>query len=142
MSNEPNDEPKIIVDEDWKSQIEREKQQADAAAASSTETPAAAESTEAAAAEPPMGELPPVSFEIHVSSIATQVLVALGQLADPIEGKPRINLDFAKFQIDMLEMLEEKTKGNLSIPENNMLKDAVHQLRMMYVAVKEQDGQK
>lgn len=144
MSNDPSDKPKIIVDEDWKSQVEREKKEADAAstdAAPASDSAAPVAKTDEPVTDQAIGQLPPVSFEIHVSSIATQVLVALGQLDDPVEGKPRVNLDFAKFQIDMLAMLEEKTKGNLSGDEANMLEEAVHQLRMMYVAVKDQTAQ-
>ena len=134
MSNDPSDKPKIIIDEDWKTQVEREKQETEATAAG--ETPAPEET--APPSDQPMGQLPPVSFEIHVSSIATQVLVALGQIDDPIEGKPRVNLDFAKFQIDMLVMLQEKTKGNLNDAESQMVDDAVNQLRMMFVQVQQQ----
>ena len=49
-----------------------------------------------------------------------------------------MNLDFAKFQIDMLVMLQEKTKGNLNDAESQMVDDAVNQLRMMFVQVQQQ----
>ncbi len=132
MANAPDNEPKIIVDEDWKTQVEREKQQAQAAKDDPDSEASAQNAT---------GELPPASFQIHVSSLATQVLVALGQLNDPIEGKPRINFEFAKFVIDTIAMLQEKTKNNLSDEEAVMLEESLHQLRMIFVAVKDQPPQ-
>ena len=61
-------------------------------------------------------------------------MAALGQLPDPIEGKPVVRKELAKFQIDMLAVLEEKTKGNLSAEESSMLTDVLHKLRMAFVA--------
>ena len=134
-----SEKPKIIIDEDWKTQVEREKQEAaDAEGAEAASDVSAADSKPQSAVGPE--DIPPASFEMHVSSIATQILMAMGQFPDPMseEGKPMpINLDLAKFHIDTLAMLEEKTKGNLSSEEAAMLTDALHQLRMMFVHVQQ-----
>ena len=65
-------------------------------------------------------------------------MAAMGQLPDPITGKPEIRMKFAKHHIDMLAILQEKTQGNLSPQEEQMLEDSLHQLRMMYVTVQNQ----
>ena len=124
---------KIIIDEDWKSQVETEreqlKQKADEPANDVEAQPASA------GAE---GEIPPASFQFLVSSIATQVMFAMGQIPDPNTGQGMVDLELAKHHIDMLGVLDEKTKGNLSADESKMLTEALHQLRMAFVAVQEQ----
>ncbi len=124
---------KIIIDEDWKSQVETEreqlKQKADEPAGDGEEQPADAGAT---------GEIPPASFQFLVSSIATQVMFAMGQIPDPNTGQAMVDLELAKHHIDMLSVLDEKTKGNLSDDESKMLTEALHQLRMAFVAVQEQ----
>ena len=68
-----------------------------------------------------------------VNSIATQVFVSLGQVENPLSGKKDIDLDSAKFSIDLLRMLADKTKGNLTGPEDRYLKGVLSELRMLYV---------
>ena len=63
-------------------------------------------------------------------------MALLGQMPDPGSGKTSINKPYAKHYIDTLDMLSEKTKGNLSDDEKKMLSEALHALRMMYVNVK------
>ncbi len=67
--------------------------------------------------------------------MVTQAMVGLGVLADPVEGKPVPHLDFARHQIDMLGVLQEKTKGNLTQEETEMLEGSLHQLRMMFITI-------
>ncbi len=124
MSEEsnPTDDPKIIVDDDWKSQVEQEKE---ALAEQSTESPEVPEA---------MQELPPASFLVLLSTLATQAMAAMGIFPDPMTGKPNVNLPMAKHFIDCLSMLKEKTEGNLTEEEEGHLRDALHQLRMQYVA--------
>ncbi len=119
---EPNDKPKIIVDEDWKSQVERERQQAQ----DEETTPAA--QTEG---------MPPASFEVLVSSLATQAVAALGQFPDPNTGQAMVSLPYAKFNIDLLSVLDEKTRGNQTEEEKQLIEEALHQLRMLYLAVEQ-----
>ena len=119
MSNQPI----IIIDEDWKSQVEAEKQVAEQPAASAP--PAASDD------DPVM---PPASFELLLSSLATEAMMALGQLPNPYTGQPEIRRNQAKYLIDMIEVLKEKTKGNLNPGDDQAIEDLLHQLRMAYVA--------
>ena len=66
----------------------------------------------------------------------TQAMATLGQMPNPATGKPEINKPFAKHYIDTLEMLGEKTQGNLNDDESKMLSEALHALRMAYVSTK------
>lgn len=143
MSESAEDEPKIIVDSDWKSQVQAEKEQlrqqeqASTASAEETSSDTADETTPEAqpdeAAEFPQGEIPPASFMMLVTTLATQAAAALGQLPDPVSGKPSVNKGLAKHLIDTLSVLEEKTKGNLSEDESQLLGATLHELRFAYV---------
>jgi hypothetical protein len=123
MSDE-KEKPKIIIDEDWKSQVEAERERL---------------KTQGTQPEPkstqPHGSLPSASFELLISSLATQTLIELGQIPDPLDNRHSVQLDLAQHHIDMLSMLEQKTKGNLSSDETRILKEVLHQLRMAYVSV-------
>jgi hypothetical protein len=125
------DEPlKKRVDESWKEQAEREKRTA--AAASSGERASAA--PEPAAAAPEAGEeLPQARFDLFVSGLAMEALIALGEMANPATRKQAVNLPQARYLIDLLGVFEEKTRGNLSVDEERLLKDTVYQLRMRYL---------
>ena len=79
---------------------------------------------------------PPASFEVLISMLFTQAMATLGQMPNPATGKPEINKPFAKHYIDTLEMLGEKTQGNLNDNESKMLSEALHALRMAYVSTK------
>jgi hypothetical protein len=72
-----------------------------------------------------------------VQSIVTQILFYLGDLT-PRGAEPTINLDMAKHQIDILGVLEEKTKGNLTEEEKHLLDAALYETRMRYVNVASQ----
>ncbi len=123
----PSDEPKIIVDDDWKSQVEREKEQLKQAAADESPSPLSGNGDS-------MDELPPASFMILMSTLATQAMAAMGMLPDPVTGQPSVSLPMAKHFIDLLAMLQEKTKGNLTDEESDHLRDGLHQLRMIYIS--------
>ena len=115
-------EPKIHVDDDWKSQVEKEKEEL----RQQMESESATRDGDI--------EMPPASFPILITTMATQALANLGQIPDPIEGKPVIRKSLAKHFIDTLAMLEEKTQGNLEDAEKQMLEETLHQLRMVFVA--------
>ena len=68
-----------------------------------------------------------------VSLFGTQALMALGKLANPATGKAERNLDAARLFIDLLEMVERKTVGNLSADEAKVLKATLTDLRLMFV---------
>ena len=116
-------EKKIIVDEDWKTQVENERAAAEA------------DSTGSSDQAQDFGAVPDASFEVLVSTLAAQAMAAMGHVIDPNTGKPmEIRLDIAKLQIDLLNLLDEKTKGNLSLDEEKLLTEAIHNMRMLYVA--------
>ena len=121
---EDADKPKIIIDEDWKSQIEREKEAAKQEAAQSV----------AAEEDKQEFQMPEASFSLLVSMFSTQAMMALGQMPHPVTGKSEVSKPEAKHFIDLLAMLEEKTQGNLSGEETAMLSNMLHQLRMGFVA--------
>lgn len=144
MSDQSEDKPKIIVDEDWKAQVESEREQLRAHESQGEQGKAAtsAGEPEGATAAPQTEDggdesfpLPPASFATLVSSLATQAIAALGQIPDPVERKPVVRLDIARHVIDTLDVLEQKTKGNLTADEAKMLSNLLHELRMVFVHV-------
>ena len=78
-------------------------------------------------------KLPPPSFSLLVATFASQAMVAFGKVPDPIEGKTEVRLEMARHAIDMLDILEQKTKGNLSSDEAAMLEGILHQLRVEFM---------
>jgi len=136
MSDSPGEEPekKIIVDEDWKSRVQAEKEalQRQEDEQPPPEEPASAEHAEQAAADAP---LPPPSLEVLAGSLAMQAMVALGLVSDPAGGKPPVRLNQAKHFVDTIAMLEEKTEGNRTPEESAMLSHLLHELRMACVSV-------
>jgi len=119
------------VDESWKEKVEQEKQ-----------TPThenILNNAEAAAEdvkkEDEAFEMPPVDFNLFISSLGMQALMALGELENPVSGKKEKQLPQAKYLIDTLEMLQAKTKNNLDAQEVNMIETMLYELRMKYVTV-------
>jgi hypothetical protein len=153
MSDNP-EKPQIIVDEDWKSQVQAEKEASKSGASiGSTATPGTGQApVESRAAEStptsqggvadlsdvdalPDLDLPPASLLFLCTTLATQAMIALGQVPNPITGKTELRLKQAKHYIDTLGMLEEKTQGNRTAEESAMFDALLHQLRMAYVAI-------
>ena len=114
------------VDESWKNQAEREKR------ATPAEGPTSGGAEAAAGAE--SEELPEARFDLFISGLAMETLVATGDVPHPVTRKQAANLPQAKYLIDVLGVLDDKTKGNLSVDEAKLLKDALYQLRMRYLA--------
>jgi len=165
---------RLIVDEDWKSRVEAEKEAAKTAAEGGTtaesaaaddtsatgQSEAAAQSTsqsEATTRSKPQSaagktekappQLPPASFVLLVTSLATQAMALLGEAESPTkdpndpEADPQVlsasALELARHAIDTLHMLEEKTRGNLVREESAVLSSTLHELRMTYVAIRD-----
>ncbi len=78
-------------------------------------------------------KIPDASFSFFISSLVTQALISLGEVENPFSKKREQNLDQAKFTIDTLEIIKEKTVGNLSEDETKLLDTALYDLRMRYV---------
>ena len=77
-----------------------------------------------------------IDFSSFILSLYSSGLVQLGKVEEPSTGKKSINLDLAKHTIDMIAMLEEKTKGNLTEEENNLLKALLSEIRLAFVEAK------
>ena len=124
MAEEKKEEKKIIVDEDWKQQAQREKE----ALAEKEE----AQKRKTQGQTRARGPLPRGDFAALVSMLVTQALFALGMLE--VEGQRKEpDLHIAKYNIDMLEALQQKTEGNLTEEEKKVLEDTLSQVRMAYV---------
>jgi len=77
--------------------------------------------------------LPEINFINFLFSISTSALIQLGEIEDPISRKADKNLPLAKQTIDLIGMLKEKTKGNLTPDEEKLIESILFDLRMRYV---------
>lgn len=82
--------------------------------------------------------MPEINFTTFILSLNSSALVNLGQQADPTTGTTGKNLPVAKQTIDVIAMLEEKTRGNLTGEEQRLLTNVLYELRLLYV--KETEG--
>lgn len=149
-SNSGGEAPKLHIDTDWKSQARAEKeklaQQAQAKQAPQS-APAPGTVAGAAGAQGPddlIGDeegtaaeggrgMPPADFKTLVSTMVTQALFALGAIPDPQTGQRMAHLDLAAHHIDMLTVIEQKTKGNLDAEEAALIGQAVRELRSHFL---------
>ena len=107
------DEIKKSVDESWKETVKKEK-----------------EGLEKEGAFVP----PEPDFNFFITTLALQASIGLGQVLNPATNKTEVDLTQAKFLIDTLGMLQEKTKGNLKKEENDLLENILYELRMQYLS--------
>lgn len=121
MADQDN-EPKLIIDSDWKNQAEAERQKL-------------ADQAKEKAEQATERELPPADIMGIVQILATQALLYMGAFPDPQTGRAMVAMDLAKFHVDLLGTLEEKTKGNLSDEEAETVKQTAHELRLQFVEV-------
>src|SRR4030042_3301932 len=117
---EKKDEKKIIIDEDWKQQAQKEKEKL-------------AEQEKSEKEKMPQGKdrrgpLPEGDFAALISMLVTQALFALGLLQVEGQEKKEPDLEMAKYSIDMLETIEEKTRGNLTKEEKKVLENTLSKL--------------
>lgn len=117
-----DEEKKIIIDEDWKQQAQKEKEELKEK-----------ETQEPKAGPQQQGELPDADFPGLVSMLASQAYWAMGVFQLDENDKREPDFRMAKFNIDMLGVLEEKTKDNLTDDELAMITNALSQLRMAFV---------
>ncbi len=115
-----DDEKKIIVDEDWKKEAKQEKEKL---VKETTETKEKSNDQ----------KMPPGDFAAVISMMATQALFAMGMLQVEGQEDRKIDLNIAKYNIDMLETIQEKTKGNLAKDEEKILSNTISQLQSAYV---------
>ncbi len=81
------------------------------------------------------GPLPEIDFTHFIFSLSTSALIQLGEVQDPFTQKAEKNLPLAKQTIDLIAMLKEKTKGNLTPEEGKIIEYVLYDLRMRYVKV-------
>lgn len=115
-----NEEVKKKADDDWKDQINKDK----------AETGRKNETYR----QP--------TFTIFLSSLSVQAMIAMGKLENPLTGKAESNYDQARFLINTLEIIKEKTKTNITSQEETILNDYLLNLRMLYVEVKRDKDKK
>jgi hypothetical protein len=129
-----SEEKKIIIDEDWKTQVAAEKAAAERQAKEKPGEPAAATGPSGDHAHEPIQ----ASFELLITTFVTEAMSALGQLPHPATGQSEFDPDHARFAIDMLDVIAAKTKGNLTPDEEHGLQEVIHQLRMGFIAISNQ----
>jgi len=86
------------------------------------------------ASGPKTEQLPPIDFPSYILSYYTQGLVLLGEVPSPYSGKKEEDVEASRHTIDILAMLQEKTKGNLRQDEEQLLENVLYELRMKYMA--------
>lgn len=120
------DGPRLHIDSDWKAQAQAEKERLAEREAARGASPAGGEAG---------GELPPADFRTLVATLASQAMMGLGAYGDPQTGRVVIDVVGAQFAIDLLGVLEEKTKGNLSTEESAELTEVLAHLRARFVQI-------
>ncbi len=79
--------------------------------------------------------MPEVTFPAFVMSLNTSALYHLGEVSDPVTGKKVLELDLARHAIDTLVLIQEKTKGNLTGDEEELLKNILYDIKLRFVKV-------
>ena len=139
--------PGLSVDSDWKAEARKEKERLAAESAKSEARPApgvaggpagAAAQAAAAGGTDRRGQLPSADFATLVSQMVTQAMLSMGMIPDPQTGRRVAMLDLARYHIDMLGVIEAKTKGNLDADEAKLIAGALYELRMQYVQLSQQ----
>jgi hypothetical protein len=139
-----DEERKLFIDEDWKAKVQREKELARQQAEQKTASPeagsaaagagaGAAASEEAPGQEGGSGEQEDSLFLGLVQSLAAQAMYALGLIAEPGAQQVMVDLGQAKYVVDTLMMLRDKTQGHLTPVEQGQLTEALGELQRLYV---------
>ena len=116
--------PEKKVDEEWLKRVEEQK----SFSGESRRNPSS--TTQSTAKSTPPKE---VNFSLFLSTLALQAYVALGELEEPESQARKVNLDQARYMIDILGLIHRKTAGNLTPEEERMLNHLIYELRLKYV---------
>jgi len=81
-----------------------------------------------------------INFAAFIFSLGRSAFIHLGEEPDPVSGEKKVSLQLAKETIDIISMLEEKTKGNLTQEEGQLIKNLLYALRMRYVELASKRG--
>ena len=126
-----DEDKRIFIDEDWKAQVQKEKEEAAQQDAAKPDE-AGEDNAEGAPGQP--GEAPhPASFSGLLQSLATQAMMALGLIGAQDSEQVMVDIVGAKYMIDTLDMLKEKTEGNLTEEESSQLTEVLAELQRFYV---------
>ncbi len=128
-----SEEEQGFVIRDRRGRTEEDSSSPTAAEPPKTETPSHEKS--ATSTSEPQNPGPPVTFSSFVFSLGTSALMLMGESLDPTQESIPVNIPQAKEIVDILSMLEEKTKGNLSSDEASVIGDMLYTLRMKYVGL-------
>lgn len=139
------------VDDSWKEEARREKEAAARAAGPAKpraepmpNQPATAKAAPSAEAPKPEGEAPAKSpaeqqqakiFMTFLAGLAQQALMQLGEIENPYTGQQDLDLQGARYTIELLATIQAKTKGNLTPNEDQSLTETIHDLKLRYVEV-------
>ncbi len=77
-------------------------------------------------------ELPPMDFSTFILSLSTSALMNLGEIQNPVTKKVEKELELARQTIDIIDMLREKTRGNLTQEEDRLINNVLYDLRLRY----------
>lgn len=91
------------------------------------------EASESDTAELDSGQLPEITFSSFVVSLGMQALMALGEMPSPDGASIERNKEAAQQSIEILRVLRDKTKGNLTADENHLLEEILHNVRIAFV---------
>ena len=127
---------RIFAEENLDKEEKSEKEAPAAEEKKAAETEEADKKPDAEAQEPPL-QFPEINFATFIASLNASALLQLGAIEDPTTGTKNKNLPMAKQTIDILSMMQEKTAGNLTQEEENLLKNILYDLRLMYVKEKQ-----
>ena len=78
---------------------------------------------------------PPLNFSTFILSLSSSVLISLGVIENPVTKEIESEPETAKQTIDLIELLKEKTKGNLTEEESKLIDDVLHELKIQYCRV-------
>ena len=112
MNEDKKEALKKKVDESWKEAVSKDK---------------------TVSSEPKTPEVPEITFGLFMSGLLMEALIALGDAEHPVTKKKELSVPHAKFIIETLAMLKDKTKNNLSKEENDSLEAVLYDLRMRFV---------
>jgi len=129
-ANNEETEPKIHVDSGWKERAREERSLGDDAASEARARLADEERDERETPRPPF---PEASLTTHVSQLVVEATMALGDMEHPVTGKRESDLGLAKYLIDTLAMLKEKTEGNRDAVETRAFDEALYGLQLRFV---------
>ncbi len=127
MTDENGEEEKgfTVTDRRFSSQSDEENKAADKEKATSKTIASEEPTNEASQHE--------IDFSSFILSLSTSALIQLGKISDPHTKQPAKNLEAAKQTIDILVIIQEKTKGNLTDQEQSIMDNSLYDLRMMYI---------